>query len=219
PDPALESYAWLSPYADTLNNPIGYVDGAGMYVEVDEDPPADIAGATLQPVHNIANSTVPTLAPNVFAKVAFNVRAEVIKAGGPTARAVVSAENKGLYRPLIDARGPYAGFSSEFSAGWNNMDENGIGNFLMNATAVGVGAPLLMSSPIIPGILSQGGLKAGLFKTGVSASTQFVINQQINFVGAFADGFMLPGIGDFVGAGFEVGFNLQTGLYSNTLFG
>src|SRR5699024_3610986 len=33
PDPALESYPGISPYAYTLNNPIRYVDPTGMYVE------------------------------------------------------------------------------------------------------------------------------------------------------------------------------------------
>src|SRR5699024_6373402 len=123
----------ISPYAYTLNNPIKYVDPTGMYVEDSKDPPVEIDGGTLNPVHIIANSSGTNLTSIGYSKADFKVRAEIIRAGGPTARALVSAENKGLYRPLIDARGPYAGFSSEFSAGWNNMDENGIGNFLMNA--------------------------------------------------------------------------------------
>src|SRR5699024_9291724 len=111
------------------------------------------------------------------------------------------------------------GFSSEFSAGWNNIDKDGVGNFWMNATAVGVGVPLLAASPLSTGLFSRGSLQAGLLKSGVSASAQFVINQQINFVGAFADGFMLPGVGDFVGAGFEVGINFNNfTFYSDSVF-
>src|SRR5699024_128488 len=148
----------------------------------------------------------------------FSIRAQIIRDGGPIATALISAENKGLYRPLIDARRPYAGFSSEFSAGWNNIDKDGIVNCLMNATAVGVGVPLLAASPLSVGLFSRGSLQAGLLKSGVSASVQFVINQQINFVGAFADGFMLPGVGDFVGAGLDVGWDYNYGFYSNTIF-
>src|SRR5690625_1118946 len=33
PDPALESYPGISPYAYTLNNPVRYVDPTGMFVE------------------------------------------------------------------------------------------------------------------------------------------------------------------------------------------
>src|SRR5690625_1810500 len=39
PDPALESYPSISPYAYTLNNPVRYVDPTGMYVE---EAPDDI---------------------------------------------------------------------------------------------------------------------------------------------------------------------------------
>jgi len=39
PDPALESYPSISPYAYTLNNPVRYVDPSGMYVE---EAPDDI---------------------------------------------------------------------------------------------------------------------------------------------------------------------------------
>src|SRR5690554_2671645 len=42
PDPALESYPGISPYAYTLNNPIRYVDPTGMYVE--ENPVYDSEG-------------------------------------------------------------------------------------------------------------------------------------------------------------------------------
>src|SRR5690554_1032389 len=37
PDPALESYPGISPYAYTLNNPVRYVDPTGMYVESGDD--------------------------------------------------------------------------------------------------------------------------------------------------------------------------------------
>src|SRR5699024_10089816 len=37
PDPALESYPGISPYAYTLNNPVRYVDPTGMYVEERDD--------------------------------------------------------------------------------------------------------------------------------------------------------------------------------------
>src|SRR5690625_7873561 len=42
PDPALESYPGISPYAYTLNNPIRYVDPTGMYVEENESVDTDI---------------------------------------------------------------------------------------------------------------------------------------------------------------------------------
>src|SRR5690625_499215 len=42
PDPALESYPGISPYAYTLNNPVRYVDPTGMYVE--ENPVYDSEG-------------------------------------------------------------------------------------------------------------------------------------------------------------------------------
>jgi len=42
PDPALESYPGISPYAYTLNNPIRYVDPTGMFVE--ENPVYDSEG-------------------------------------------------------------------------------------------------------------------------------------------------------------------------------
>src|SRR5690625_7630167 len=42
PDPALESYPGISPYAYTLNNPIRYVDPTGMYVEETESVDTDI---------------------------------------------------------------------------------------------------------------------------------------------------------------------------------
>src|SRR5690625_144894 len=42
PDPALESYPGISPYAYTLNNPVRYVDPTGMYVEENESVDTDI---------------------------------------------------------------------------------------------------------------------------------------------------------------------------------
>src|SRR5699024_8922113 len=218
PDPLAEEYSSWSPYNYVMNSPLRFIDPTGMFVEESKDPPVEIDGGALNPVHIIASSSGTNLTALGYSKVDFSIRAQIIRDGGPIATALISAENKGLYRPLIDARRPYAGFSSEFSAGWNNIDKDGIGNFWMNATAVGVGVPLLAASPLSAGLFSRGSLQAGLLKSGVSASVQFVINQQINFVGAFADGFMLPGVGDFVGAGLDVGWDYNYGFYSNTIF-
>src|SRR5690625_7190918 len=46
PDPALESYPGISPYAYTLNNAIQYVDPTGVDVEASKDPAADKDGGT-----------------------------------------------------------------------------------------------------------------------------------------------------------------------------
>lgn len=47
PDPALESYPGISPYAYTLNNPIRYVDPTGMFVEeTDWKPKVNQDGST-----------------------------------------------------------------------------------------------------------------------------------------------------------------------------
>src|SRR5699024_8869471 len=79
PDPALESYPGISPYAYTLNNPIKYVDPTGMYVEDSKDPPVEIDGGTLNPVHIIANSSGTNLTSIGYSKADFKVRAEIIR--------------------------------------------------------------------------------------------------------------------------------------------
>lgn len=108
PDPALKSYPGISPYAYTLNNPIRYVDPTGMYMEDSKDPPVEIDGGPLNPVHIIANSSGTNLTSIGYLKADFKVRVEIIRDGGPIATALISAENKGLYRPLIDALTPNA---------------------------------------------------------------------------------------------------------------
>ena len=59
PDPALESYPGISPYAYTLNNPVRYVDPTGMFVE-DHDYTIDEDG-NIEKVRHIENSTFDRL--------------------------------------------------------------------------------------------------------------------------------------------------------------
>lgn len=87
----------------------------------------------------------------------------------------------------------------------------------MNATVGAVVGSLgaTMAGPY----LASGTLKAGLVKTGVSAVSQMVINKQVNLVGAAADGFLIPGAGDFIGASFDVGYSVDNRWYSRTVLG
>jgi len=51
----------------------------------------------------------------------------------------------GDYHKLSE-KGKYAGFSPGWDAGWNGMDPNGTANFLMNFSAVAIGAPMLFGT-------------------------------------------------------------------------
>src|SRR5699024_1742986 len=143
-DPASELYPGISPYIFALQNPVRFIDPTGMVVEDGgQDPPSDdkklfplTAGVQeLGEVTIIASAQGTNLSHSGYSEEDFRIRSQIFKSSNPISRALLSAERKGNYRSLYDSRNPYTGFSSEFSAGWNNIDKDGVGNFWMNATA------------------------------------------------------------------------------------
>ncbi|SEA80381.1 RHS repeat domain-containing protein [Psychroflexus halocasei] len=62
-------------------------------------------------------------------------------------RILLGQEDRGIYRRLqIADKGYWSETKRNYNRGWKNWDKDGLGNFLMNATAIGVGGA--MTAPV-----------------------------------------------------------------------
>ena len=151
------------------------------------------------------------------------VRNKILATGSnnPLARGILANESRGIYRGLYDSRKPYSGFSTGWEAGYFGLSDDA--KFLMDATTYAVGGALgaTVAVPILiqGGIISEASFQFGIIKTGVSATSQALFSGKVNIVGAFADGFMAPGVGDLTGAAFEINYSFQGGFQTRSILG
>ena len=94
---------------------------------------------------------------------------------------------------------------SETANFWRGAAAYGIGG----AIAVGYVLPAVIEAS--PMLVSKGSATTVATKMAVSATTQAVVNGgDVNVVGVVADGFLVPGASDAVGASTELNFNVVT---------
>ena len=217
-DPMYHLYPSVSPYAYTLNNPVRYTDPTGMTPEKagSPDPPSNdkniypytagtqqLGEVTITTSNNGANLTNSS-----YTKEDYRVRSQVLNAGGPTARALRSAEAAGKFKPLYNSSGHWSGFSEEFNAGATHWKEGDIGYTLMMATFYSVGTPLLAG---VGGSYFSLNAPMPIIKMGVDISLQYGITGDVDLISAVASGVGLKyGLGaKFVGANLDYSLNKQ----------
>jgi RHS repeat-associated protein len=70
---------------------------------------------------------------------------------------------------------------------------------------------------ITPFVFAKQSFQMGLIKTGISAGSQYIINDNINFVGALSDGYLTTGTGSFIGSAFEINYDFKNDSFSRKL--
>lgn len=156
----------------------------------------------------------------------WQIRKQMMKPGlfgtiNPIARGILANESNGTFRRLDDPRKPYAGFATK----WNKQGPPDLGETAQFASdaataliggtiATVVGAPLLIEG----GIVSTQSFKLATIKTVISVVSQGLLTERVNLVGVLTDGFLVPGVGDFLGSAFEVSVG-RDGIQTSSVFG
>ena len=110
----------------------------------------------------------------------------------------------------------FKGFKTEFDAGWNNWDPNGVASFWMNFTTYTIGGSILATTPIgIPQLISKQSGKVIVGKMITSIGAQALFNDgNVNLAAVVGDGFLSYGAGTTLSSAIEVNFNIYNGSIS-----